>query len=62
MVNPATVMSIIQLVKFGVETLELANAGKMTDQDIADRLTAMREKLDSANREWIAAGASDDSR
>lgn len=55
-VDPATIQSVVQLSRLGLQLVERFESGELTDEEFRDELDDMQASLDEANRRWEAAG------
>lgn len=54
--NPETLYALLQLIRFGTDTIERYSRGEMTEAEIAAEYAALQTRLAEANTMWENAG------
>ena len=54
--TPETILALVQLLRFGVDTMERYTKGEMTDEEVAAEWASLQTRLGQANNMWERAG------
>ena len=54
--TPETILALVQVLRFGVDTMERYTKGEMTDEEVAAEWASLQIRLGQANDMWERAG------
>lgn len=53
--SPETILALVQLLRFGIDTMERYTKGEMTDEEVAAEWASLQTRLGQANNMWERA-------
>lgn len=54
--NAQTIHALLQLIRFGTDTIEAYSKGEMSDEEVATAYAELQVRLAQSNQMWESAG------